>query len=289
MTGMTREEALASPGETNAIVDAVLAGNVTKPVIDLPSSDIVQLPGGLVHRGEVIRTVQVQELKGVHEEALARALPPPVGGRAVNWAHFLTVLTECGTVRFGDLGENPKDLLKDVLLGDRDALILGIRRATYGDTVDMRGWQCPACGGHSDLAVSLTEDLEVVTLDDPRQAATFSVPLRAGRSATVRLATCRDLEMMWEHDGLNHAERESIELSRCLLKITDANGTETRVQGRATGAALELSIPDRKAIINELNKRQPGPRYNSVRLTHQDCHKEVSLVIGLGDLFPDLF
>jgi hypothetical protein len=280
----SRAEALANPEETNAQIDALINVDPEKPVIPAPPSDVVVLPGGLVRHGDVIRTVRVQELNGHHEEALTRALQPAPGASQTNWSNFLTVLLECGTVQIGDLDETPSEVLKDLLLGDRDAIILGIRRATYGDEIDLSGWQCPFCQGSTDLALSLTNDVETVKLDDPRTETTFDVKLRRGRSATARLATGRDLAAMYERDGLTAAERESIQ-----LKLTEADGTEIRVQGRANTIVMDLSIPDRKAIIRELEKRQPGPRYNGVKFTHQDCQKEVPLTIGLGDLFPDLF
>ena len=286
---ISREEALENPAEANAQIEAAIADDPENPVIPDPPSDIVTLPGGLYRHGEVIRTVRVQELKGVHEEALARALQPAPGSVQTNWANFLTVLLECGIVQIGDLDEPVSELLKEVLLGDRDAIVLGIRRATYGDEIDLSSWRCPFCQGTTDLALSLTDDIETVKLNDPRTETTFDVKLRKGRSASVRLATGRDLAAMYERDGLTSAERESIQLSRCLIKLTEADGTEIRVQGRANGIVMELSIPDRKTIIRELEKHQPGPRYNGVKFTHQDCQKEVPLTIGLGDLFPDLF
>jgi hypothetical protein len=289
MASKTRAELLADPGTANAEVAAALTDQVEKPVIPLPPADTVRLPGGLVYRGDVYRTVRVQELNGRHEEALARAIQPPPGAMQTNWANFLTVLLECGTVEFSDLDERPKDLLKDTLLGDRDAIILGIRQASYGDEVELRGWQCPSCGGTTDLTISLAGDVEVVTMEDPREETTFEVPLRKGRKATVKLATGRVLAAMWEQDNLNVAERNSVMLTHCLQKITEADGTEVRVAGRASVFVLEMSIPDRRAIVRELEKRQPGPRYNGIKFTHQDCQKEVPLVIGLGDLFPELF
>ena len=290
----TREEALENPAGANEAIASLLAdaGSTAKPEVPHPPSDMVELPGGLVYHGEVIRTVRVQELRGTHEEALARALQPVAGGVEVNWATFLTVLLECGVVQFGDLDPGlTRELLKDVMLGDRDALILAIRSATYDDELDVKGWQCPhpECRGTADLKFSLSKDIEIITMEDPRTESTFEVGLRKGRKATVRLATGRDLAAMYEQSGLTGAQRESIQLSRCLQKITEADGRESRVQGRAAGVAMELSIPDRKAIIRELEKRQPGPRYNGIKFTHQDCQKEVALAVGLGDLFPDLF
>jgi hypothetical protein len=192
----TREEVLANPAGTNEAVAALLeeADKVPQPVIPLPPSDMIELPGGLVHHGEVYKSVRVQELKGIHEEALARAFQPAAGSVEVNWAGFLTTLLECGVVQFGELEEKyTRELLKDVLLGDRDALILGIRAATYGDEIDLKGWQCPECRGISDLTLSLSKDIEVVQMRDPREDSVFSVSLRRGRSALVRLSTGRDV------------------------------------------------------------------------------------------------
>jgi hypothetical protein len=101
--------------------------------------------------------------------------------------------------------------------------------------------------------------------------------------------TGRDEAAMFEQQNLTGAERESVMLSRCILKITEANGQETIVAGFSQSIVMNLSIPDRKAIVRELNKRQPGPRYNEITFVHDDCQKEVPLVIGLGTLFPDVF
>lgn len=289
MASMSREEIADNGAAANAEISKALSDDFEKPVVPLPPSDLVTLPGGYMYQGEVVRTVQVRELNGSHEEALARALQPPPGSLQTNWASFLTVLLECGTERFGDLDEDPSELLKDTLLGDRDAIILGIRRATYGDEVELKGWQCPACQGVTDVAISLTDDVEVTRMADVAKASTFEVALTKGRSATVRLATGRDLTAMWELEGLNKKERDSIMLSRCLVKVTDAAGVESRVQGRGAAAALSMSLPDRNRVIRELEKRQPGPRYNEIKFAHQDCRQEVPLRIGLGDLFPDLF
>lgn len=285
---VSREDALANPGGTNASVDKLVgqAQKVEKPTVPLPPSDIVELPSGYVRGEDVIRTVQVQELTGRHEESLARAVQPRSDG-SINWANFLTVLLECGTVKVGDLPQaGTKEYLQDMLLGDRDAIILGIRQATYGDEVELIGWQCPACNGVSDVALSLTEDVETVTL--PTDEQTFEVKLRKGRTARVHLATGGDLRAMFEKDGLNGVERQSILLSRTLKTIVEADGTEMDVAGFAQTIVMGLSIPDRKSIIKALNLRQPGPRYNVVTFVHQDCQKEVPLAIGLGDLFPDL-
>ena len=98
-----------------------------EPDPEIPPNDLVDLPGGII-RADVIRTAVVRELTGKDEEALARA------SQSLNPFHFVNTLLECGVVRFGQEDESEtRQLLKEALIGDRDALILGIRRATYGD------------------------------------------------------------------------------------------------------------------------------------------------------------
>lgn len=275
---------LEDPERANAEISALMSGAsaAEAPVIPVPQGDLVILPGGLVRSGEVIRNVTVRELDGRAEEALAKA------AQTRNWAHFLSTLIEHGTARIGD--EDPKnnpDLLKRMLIGDRDAVVLGIRRVTYGDAVELPGWVCPHCGETSDLTVTL-DDIETKRLTDPRQEAEFKVALRHGRVAKVRLVTGNDQLAANVDPDATDAEKDSIVLAHCITSITEANGMEMVTAGLGAGIALGLSLPDRKAILRELVKRQPGPQYNEVRFTHDSCGKEVPLSLGLGVLFPDL-
>lgn len=291
---VTREEALADPKAANAAVEKVLkqATAVERPHAEMPPFDQVELPGGLVRSGEVIRMVRVQELTGKHEEALARAAVPPAGSTSINWTHFLQVLLESGVTAIDGV---PKDeipnALKDMYVGDRDAIILAIRAATYGDELELENWVCPnpQCRVESSISLSVLNDIGTIRMEDPRGDGRFKVKLRKGRTAEVRLATGRDVISMFERETLTAAERESILLSRCLLSIIEADGKETLVQGFGGGVAMELSIPDRRAILREMDKRQPGPRYNEVTFVHEECKKEVPVAVGLGELFPDLF
>lgn len=246
-----------------------------------PPDTSVTLPGGLQRGDEVITTAEVQELNGEHEEILARAAQAKPG----NLFHFMNTILECGVVRFGT--EDPKQtkkLLKNALVGDRDALIMGIRRATYGDNIALERWECPSCGEESDLDIPL-EDIPVRELEGD---LTLEVPLRKGRVATVRLATGADQLATFENARLLMAERDTILLSRCLAAITDPDGTVHTTAGFATSYARGLSASDRHVILKALRDQAPGPRFDELEITHDTCGKEVKLLIGMADLFPDL-
>ena len=271
------------PEKLNEFVAAAAEMAKSKfPVPDTFVSDLVTLPGGLVvnesGRERIITTGQVRELTGADEESLGRALA------AENPFHVMNTLLERGVVKLGE--ESPgdtRDLLKELLIGDRDALMLGIRAATYGSEIEVAGWECPNCGEKIDATFDLVEDVETKTLKHPSEAE-FDVKLRKGSVAHVRLPTGEDQFAVGELVKRPMAERNTRLLERCVETITDSDGQE-RIMMAAPYMARDMGMADRKKITDELAKRQPGPAYNAVKFTHETCGKEVALSFNLGDLF----
>jgi hypothetical protein len=284
MTAMTREEILANPGAAqSALEGATATARSPLPDAELPPPDLVKLPGGLVHKGGVIRTAVVRELTGEDEEALARAL------QSNSFYHLLDVLLRAGVVRLGSLDhDESQKLLPDLLTGDRDEIILGIRTATYGDIVEAYNWICTSCGKSVDkLEFSLASDVTRVTLKDPAAGTVFDVKLRKGGSARVRLVTGRVQAAAFERDDLVGPQRDDIVLSQCVDTYTDPAGAAHLIPGFPS-MVRKMSAPDRRKILQELSKRQPGPRYNEVAFKHDGCGEEVTLALGITDLFRDL-
>jgi hypothetical protein len=281
-TTRTRADALANPGETNAQVAAVLndAGVNTPPEITEAPDDLVRLPGGLVRDGKVTKTAVVRELTGSDEEALSRAL------RSGSLFRFMDVLVERGTESVGDLPAT-KELLKQLLVGDRDELAIAIRIATYGEAMEVERWKCPACGSLSDIAFSLKDDIERVASDDLSRDLTFEVELRKGAKAVVRLPNGKDQDALYEDEDWTSAERNTKLLSLCVQTYTDPKGQSFNIRAFPS-VVLSLSIPDRQTILREISERQPGPRYNEIKFKHEECQTEVILALGIGDLFRDL-
>ena len=253
------------------------------PVADLPPDDLVTLPGGYIHKGSVIKHAVVRELNGEDEEALARAL------RGGNLYHLLDTLITRGVARLGDLSySDSQAAVPNLLTGDRDEILLGIRAATYGDTVEVFGWECPNCQEVVDkIEFSLKEDVERIRLKNPLEDTEFEVKLNRGAKARVRLATGAVQMAVWETDSLVGPQRDDIMLSKTVQSYTDRKGQE-HIISLFPSMVRQMSAPDRRAIIRELSQRQPGPRYNDVRFTHDGCHEEVALALGITDLFRDL-
>jgi hypothetical protein len=275
--GFTSAEA---PGAAEAIAAALSsAGASDLPVPSPLESDLVELPGGVrLDDGTVVKRARVKELTGADEEAIARAAV------SMNPFHFLNTLLECGVVEIGDQPKKKtKELLKRALVGDRDAMIMGIRRATYGPEIEIEEWICPECRTSSTVTLPL-DDIPIRELD----TFVFEVPLRKGRVATVELATGADQLAVFDNDALNIKERDSLLLARTLVSIKEADGQVNTVAGFAHGIVSSMNMGDRNKILKELLKRQPGPQFGDIKFTHDVCNKEVTFAIGIGDMFPDL-
>jgi hypothetical protein len=267
-----------NPEQANAVIKKLLDESAASsvPEIKFPEGDIVVLPGGLARKDGVIKTAQVKELTGEDEEALAKASQSP------NPFTFLDRLLRCGVTRIGD--SKDEKILGQLLIGDREALILGIRRATYGDEIKISGWICPNCDNIADLTLSV-EDIPSVKLADPSDAE-FQISMRKGGYAKVRLANGNDQLAVFEKPDLTQAQRETIMLSRCVISLTDSNGSE-KLMAAFPSMSRGMSIPDRHVVLNELGKRQPGPKYNQIKFNCDSCNKEQSVTVTIGHLFLD--
>lgn len=269
-----------NPTKAAADINKILS-ETEMPVIDLPADDTVTLPGGLIRKDQVIKTVTVKELTGADEEALAKA------SQSLSPFVFLDRLLKCGVVSIGDEAtvENEK-LLKQMIIGDREALLLGIRKATYGSQLDVDGWMCSNCGATEDLSMDLS-DIPYITMADTRNDTEFDVPFRKGGYAKVRLATGADQLAMFEKNDLTRAQTETIMLSRCITTIVDPKGFEHNMAGFPS-MARDMSIPDRHAVLKQLAKRQPGPKYDEVKYECPNCSTEVNVSVTLSNLFLEL-
>jgi hypothetical protein len=269
-----------NPSKAAADINKILS-DTEMPVIDLPADDTVTLPGGLIRKDQVIKTVTVKELTGADEEALAKA------SQSLSPFVFLDRLLKCGVVQIGEepVSDNEK-LLKQMIIGDREALLLGIRKATYGTDLDVDGWICSNCGATEDLSMDIA-DIPYTVMPDARADIEFEVPFRKGGFAKVRLATGADQLAMFEKPDLTRAQTETIMLSRCITTIVDPKGTEHNMAGFPS-MARDMSIPDRHAVLKELAKRQPGPKYDQVKYDCPNCSTEVNVSVTLANLFLEL-
>lgn len=262
-------------GMTTADVGQAISKATSAPAPVMPDTTdiVVELPAGwLTPAGLLVDTARCRELNGFDEEKLSRVDPMK------NSAVYVTELLSLGVDDLG--GEKPtKDVLRSLLIGDRDALMLGVRRATYGNEVEFK-LACNVCDNDSLIKVLIDEDVPVTRLDDP-VVREFEVALRNGGHAMVRLLNGEAQEAFSGDAGKKtQAELTTVMLAKSVVAI---NGKP--VMGR-TEDVLMLSAADRQTITDFIAEHQPGPQLNKeIPVSCSVCGQEYPVLLGLPNLF----
>jgi hypothetical protein len=231
-----------------------------------PSDTTVDLPGGYVSQdGTVVKTAEVRELNGADEEAISKA-----GSKA----KALGVLLQRGLVKVGN-EDATKEMLDGLLSGDRDAILIGIRKVTFGDELKAMV-HCYACNEDQDMVVVLSEDVPVRPLDDSK-GRTWVVETKKGPVA-VALPTGLVQKKLMDNADKTAAEINTLLLSGCVISV---NGSPS--MGAHT--VLSLGMIDRSKIVDELIENNPGPRLGEVKKACKACGESIDLPLSLLDLF----
>jgi len=260
-------KAALDPNKANNLLNQALTEQpaVAAPKIVAPTDVLVDLPGGTVINGEVIKTAVVRELNGKDEEALIRA---------DNAGKMFSIVVNRATVSLGD-HKATDELLDKLLVGDRDAILLGIYRATFGDTAELAGY-CEGCSEFKTVEINVVEDIKSRVLPDPT-ATTFIVKGR-NKEFVVALPTGIAQKKMLANPDATIAENLTTLLEQTIMEI-DGKPVFSKAQIQALG------LVDRRTIADEIADRNPGPQFDPVKVTCPDCESEVQVPINLGDLF----
>ena len=232
-----------------------------------PSSNDVLLPGGFVSGdGSIVKYAEVRELNGSDEEAISRAGST---GKA------LLAMLQRGVV---SIGGNPveKGDLEKMLSGDRDAILIAIRRVTFGDTIEFN-LNCPSCNEGLVVEVDLVKDIPYVNLDDPINGRKFTYESKKG-PIVVSLPNGYVQKQLLENTDKTRAEMNTILLAGCVDSV---NG----VASSGNSTVLKLGMADRDAIVVEILDKNPGPRLGEVKTTCEACSTDIPMPLSLADLF----
>lgn len=256
-----------NPALANKLVNESLTQKAEPSEVKIvpPSDTVVTLPGGYItDAGEVITEAEVRELTGADEEAIARANGV---GRAL-----LTILQR-GVVRIGS-EKATENVLDKLLSGDRDTLLLAIFKATFGKTAIV-----PAVINQEikEVEVDLDTDIDIKHLEDKLNDRVFTVKGRS-KEFVIQLPTGQVQKEMIKNSEKSSAELTSIMLEGTVLEI---NGSPVISKSQVQN----LGIQDRKLIVDEINKRIPGPQFDNVFITDPDTGKEVRVPVNFGTLF----
>jgi len=254
--------------DVNKIVNQEVMGSIPEVVIPSLPDTTVTLTAGLIDPFEntVSTTAEVRELNGADEEAIAKLSDP---GKA------LLAILERATVSIGDQ-PSTKQLLGSLLAGDREALLLAIRKATFGSEVEV-STVCDKCPELQTFKIDLNKDVEVKTLEDPIRDRRFTVELKAGL-AKVNLPTGDVQTQIINATDKNSAELDTMLLVACVTEIGDQPVlSPNRIR--------TLGITDRRLLLDEIAKRNPGPQLSEIKKACGTCGQEVYLPLTLAELF----
>ena len=190
------------------------------------SDGVCDLPGGLVlDDGRRLGRAELRPLTGREEEWVTQHAGAPS-------AHLATKLLSACFVRLDDQAVS-SEMVAKLLAGDRDYLILQLRRMTLGDQI-AAVFSCPACKRAMDVEF-LAQDISI----EPRpQNATTYTWRGAERMVQYRLPNGADQEAVAD---LSPVEAAEALFARCLV-----------FQG-----GTPLSIEERAAVIAEMDRRAP--------------------------------
>lgn len=278
MEGMTRVSAFDDPGGVSDLAQSLMAdanepsADVQPVLIERPPDCSVQLPGGLMVNPmeEPIQDAEVRELTGADEEALSKA------DAMRNPARYIQTLLSRAVVRIGPYEPPTKDHLAALLIGDRNALLLGIRKATYGNEMEI-SVTCPGCDQVLDITFDLDKDIPVRALPDPSKRL-FEVELRHGSKAKVSLPCGGDQDAVLAGGAKRTiSEMNTLMLSRCINEI---DGRPVTI-----ATARAMGMQDRRTVLDFLSEHQPGPRLEEVNEECPACEVKIPVPLDLFDMF----
>jgi hypothetical protein len=258
-------------GLANDIIEKALAdGEPKKPtsvVIKLPSDNLVDLPGGYITpAGEVVKTAEVRELNGFDEEAIAKS---STLGRVLN-----TIISRA-VVKIGN-EKATEEMLDKLFAGDRDALLVGIYSATFGNPAEVSAY-CTGCADYITIGIDLEKEIETKTLTNPVEEQKFTITGRK-HEYSVRLP-----DGLCQRELNSNLDKTVAELGSILLE-----NTVTEIDGVVVydkKAIKSIGLMDRREITKQLTDRNPGPQFKAVTVTCPTCEHEVVVPINLGVLF----
>ena len=267
--------ASSNPQLANKLVAEAMSSVEQEAMVQAPTSSVplppdttVKLPGGLLDPFDGLTdTAEIRELKGSDEEAISKISDT---GKAL-----LTIL-ERATVKIGDKPAN-SETLDSLLAGDREMLLLSIRKVTFGNTVTLGPGACPLCQQEQTFVVDLDKDVTVKSVTNEDRY--FTVDCKVGK-VEVSLPTGVTQKNIVTSSNKTLAELDTILLKGCIMSI---NGAPVM----SIDQVRNLSIMDRRAILDAIITRNPGPQLGDIKKPCSACGQEVPLPLTLADLFRE--
>jgi hypothetical protein len=258
-----------NPDLVNSLVKGIIDEETQVAPADIlfPNDTEVTLPGGYITlAGEAIKVAEVKELTGKDEEVISKA---------VNAGRIFTTILSRGVVKIGNQIAD-EALLDKLFIGDREALLLGIYKATFGVTASIPSY-CSGCDEYKTVELNLDEEIPVKKIDD---IVSFSEFLVKGTKNEYVVSLPNGAA---QKEVIDASEKTGAELNTILLysTIRKINGKPVISKNQIEN----LGLADRRTILAELQSKSFGPLFENQVVSCPDCTGEVVVPISLGTLF----
>jgi hypothetical protein len=203
-------------------------------------SVIIRLPGGFNANGEHWREAHLRALTAEDQLFLAEECH---GLMPAQWA--TEALTRCVT-RLGPHESVNQDVVRALSVGDREALLIHLRRLTAGDRIScVLTCVAPACGEKLELDLNAA-DLLLEAYADPPQHHELRIARDDGDATVVRfrLPNGFDQEAAALLARTDVAAAIDLLLHRCTQSATVADGSEARELAGSVGASLSARMAE---------------------------------------------
>lgn len=262
---------LGTPEDTDAAISRLTRGDPPAPP-EAQANFITMMKGLDEFPGAGV--AEVRELNGYDEEAIARFQTQSSDGS--NVPATLNRVAELATVAI----DGHKPTLHDIeslLVGDRNHLLMAIRRLTYGPEV-AGSVQCPSCLEINEVLIDPWRDLEFVPWNGDFYR---EIEMRDGGRATLRFMLAGDQSTAFARE-MTLAERNSILLERMVMDINRQN--IHAMASTAATATRTLGLADRRTIL-EAMVDQPGYQFGKeVDGLCVSCGSNLGLRLEVADL-----
>jgi hypothetical protein len=205
-----------------------------------------ELPGGLKTNAGILKRVVMVEMTGEDEENIAHPSVATNGGRIIT-----TLLAR--TVKL--LGDKPptQDMIRNLLIGDRDFLMVKLRQITIGNDYTVKV-SCPKCAEKVEVKINL-DDLEVKKLESETYEFPFELHKGYLEGSTIHKKGAMKLPTGVEQEFLaasqNKGAATTALLTRCCVKLGTLKAiTPNIIRG--------LSFNDRNTMGRLLTEKMPG-------------------------------
>jgi hypothetical protein len=147
---------------------------------------------------------------------------------------------------------------------------------TFGDVRQM-SFTCGVCEEKSEVTIVLSTDFPAAKMETPERID-YLFTTSKGDALVLRLATGTVVNEVMRIKGLTDPEINTAIIQRCVQSIGGGPVVDP------VGFAKQLSIRDRTALIEELNRHQPSPDM-VIKFNCPACDTEATISVSWSLLF----